>query len=273
MTLKKKLGEGAAAILPTAPLATPEDRVAAAVRRARLYLPCGRGARGKTTWARWQLERLLASGHQVLIADVDRINGTLGKFFGDALRPGGGDDTDVVALVRYVVETMAETGVDGLIDFGGGDLVLKAIAKKMDFVNWLPSIGIDPVLVFFLGAASEDLTIIEDFGKIGFLPKATTVVLNAAAVPSNRAPDAAFRETIGESRVLEALVARGARIVRMPVLEPASAIEERRLPFADAIANRPPPGGGPALGLWCAQQTKAWDREMTNAASKVEEWL
>lgn len=272
-TVKKKLVEGAASLPPMPPLPTPEEAVAQAVRRARLYLPCGRGARGKTTWSRWHLEARIGSGAKMLIADVDRINSTLSKFFPGALRPQSAEYSDVEALVRYVVESMSETGLDALMDFGGGDQFLRTIARRMDFTTWLPSIGIEPVLVHVLGAASDDLSVLADFAAAGFQPPATIIVLNEAAVPLNMTAAQAFAATIVGNPVLEAALARGARLVTMPLLDPASAIEERGLSFANTVANRVPPEGTRALGLWCAQQCREWLRAMDAGMAAAEEWL
>lgn len=275
MTLKKKLGGDATlppAIPEVHPPMTAEERVVQTVVTQRLYLPVGRGRGGKTLEARYLIERLFGLGQRLIIADADRTNCTLSQFYPGALQPDSADEADVVALVRQVIESMATTGYSGLIDFGGGDLILKRLAKVMDLQNWLPEIGITPVLLYLLGAYKEDLAFVASLEE-RFAPPATVVILNQAAVPKYMTPVVAFRETVQSSPILADVLSRGARLIIMPQLTPATAIEERLMSFADAAANRPPADGSERLGIWRAQETKLWLRAMDAETRAIEEWL
>jgi hypothetical protein len=44
-------------------------------------VPLGRGARGKSWWARWAIERAQSQGREIVVADADRTNPTLSSYF------------------------------------------------------------------------------------------------------------------------------------------------------------------------------------------------
>ncbi len=241
--------------------------------RARLVLPLGRGGRGKTTLTRWMVERAQRAGRSPVVADADRNNATLGRFFDGVLSPPSADDRDVMDFVARLVEAQAERRFDAVLDLGGGDLTLKRLAAEMSLASWLPTLGIDIVAVHLLGPSADDLAYLQAVEDGGLLaPPSTVLVLNEAAVPPGRTAAAAFGEAVETHPILTATVARGAMVVAMPRLGPAPDIEAAGLPYWAAAANQGI-NNRPGLGLWRAQQCTMWLRAMEVAFAPVAEWL
>ncbi|MDT0188533.1 hypothetical protein ABEV34_19340 [Methylorubrum rhodesianum] len=240
---------------------------------ARLVILLGRGNRGKTTLGRYVAEEAYAAGRDPLIADADRNNDTLSRFFPHVVSPESADEKDVESFIARLIENMVATGRSTLLDLTGGDTVLKRLAGDMQLSTWLPSVGIEPVAVHVLGPNSDDCAFLRstEHERL-FAPPATALVLNAGVVPQGISPEEAFHRTVSENPVIVATVERGARIVTMPRLACATEVEERRLSFADAAANRDP-NGGQALGLWKAQQVTLWRRAMELNFASIKEWM
>ena len=127
--------------------------------RARLVLPLGRGGRGKTTLTRWMVERAHRAGRSPVVADADRNNATLSRFFGGVLSPPSADDRDVTEFVARLVEAQVERRFDAVLDLGGGDLTLKRLAAEMELATWLPTLGVDLVAIHLLGPSADDLSL------------------------------------------------------------------------------------------------------------------
>lgn len=251
----------------------PEPSPGPAERRPKLVLPMGRGSRGKTMLCRWMIERALDAGRVPVVADGDRTNQSLARAFSSVLSPPSADDADVREWIAGLVEALLIERQDTVLDLGGGDLVLKGLAREMDLLPWLTGLGVELVAVHLIGAASDDMAFLYSMEEGGLLaPPATILVLNEGMVPPGRSPHAAFSATVQAHPILAATVARGARVVSMPRLEPASEVEERGLTFMAASENRVP-AGQPPLGLWRAQQVALWRRRMAVAFAPVEEWL
>ncbi|MBE7245808.1 MAG: hypothetical protein INR63_12710 [Actinomycetospora chiangmaiensis] len=244
-----------------------------AERRPKLVLPMGRGSRGKTMLCRWMIERALNAGRVPVVADGDRTNQSLARSFSGVLSPPSADDADVRAWIAGLVEALLTERQDTVLDLGGGDLVLKGLAREMDLLPWLTGLGVDLVAVHLIGAASDDMAFLQSVEEGSLLAApATILVLNEGMVPPGRSPHAAFSATVQAHPILTATVARGARVVSMPRLEPASEVEERGMTFVAASENQAP-GGQPPLGPWRAQQVAIWRRRMAEAFASVEEWL
>lgn len=245
----------------------------AAERPPKLILLLGRGSRGKTLLARWMIDRAANAGRTVVAADGDRTNRTLGRYFSHAVSPPSADDADVREWIAGLVETQLLCGHDTLLDLGGGDLLLKALAREMDLLAWLTGLGVSVVPVHLLGPSIDDAAYLQSVEDGALLASASTVlVLNEGTVPAGRSAHAAFSETIQTQPVFAATVARGARLVSMPRLEPAPDLEEGGLTFMLAAQGLAPSGGRP-LGPWKAQQVTIWLRRMEANFATVAEWL
>src|ERR1700678_2864711 len=87
--------------------------------KPKLIFPLGRGKNGKTFWARWAAERAQEQGRSVVIADADRTNATLSRFFENVVSPPSGDERDVREFLAAFVERQIEEGFTAIVDFGG----------------------------------------------------------------------------------------------------------------------------------------------------------
>jgi hypothetical protein len=251
----------------------PSELTPKAVPLPKFILPLGRGARGKSTFARWAIERAIDAGRSPVCADGDRTNPSLGRYFDGVLSPPSADDADVEAWLAAIVEEQLIKRFDVVVDLGGGDLVLKRIAREMHLVAWLASQGIQCVAIHLIGPSADDLAYLHDVEKGAvFAPDATALVFNEALTPKGRSPQAAFAETVEEHSILAETLGRGARLVWMPRLEPALDLEKNRLLFIQAIEGKAREGVA-ALGPWKAQQVAIWRRRMEEACAPIAEWL
>lgn len=236
-------------------------------------VPQGRGGRGKTWWIRWAVERAQSQGREVVVADADRTNATLSAYFDGVVTPPSADDRDVREWLAAFIEQQIESRFTAVMDFGGGDLILKRVAREIGLVEFLAQHGIRPVAVHLIGPDRDDLAYLQDVETDGvFAPDATILVLNEALVPPHKTAASAFAETVRSHPILEQTIARGARLVTMPRLEPASEIDLRRLTFAAAEASRVKEGQAP-IGVWKRQQIALWRRAMEAAFAPVADWL
>lgn len=168
--------------------------------RPKFVVPLGRGTRGKTFLARWFVERAQEDGRSVVVADADRTNPTLSGYFEQVMRPPTADDRDVKAWLEQFIEQQIEERFTAIVDFGGGDLVLKGISRELGLAAFLESYGIQPVAVHLIGPDPDDLAYLRDVEAGAFAPAATILVLNESLVPSHRTPAAAFEDTVLKTR-------------------------------------------------------------------------
>jgi hypothetical protein len=239
----------------------------------KLVLPFGRGSRGKTFWVRWAVERAQSQGRDVVVADLDRTNPALAVFFDGVVAPPSADDRDVRETLAAFVEKQIEQRFTAVVDLGGGDQILKRVAAEFKLVQFLAKHDITPVAVHLIGADAADLSYLQEVEREGlFAPAATILVLNESLAPPHRTPAAAFESTVRHHAILTQTIERGARLVRMPRLEPAGEIDSGRLSFAAAEEGRAR-DGQLALGVWKRQLVAIWRREMETAFASVAEWL
>jgi hypothetical protein len=257
------------------PVTDTRDNVPApaASSEPKLVVPLGRGSRGKSLWARWAVERAQSEGREVVVADADRTNPTLGGYFEAVVTPPSADDRDVREWLATFIEAQIDARFTAVLDLGGGDLVLKRIAREIQLVPFLREHGIRPVAVHLLGPDADDLAYLRDVETDGlFAPEATVIVFNEALVPSHRTPSTAFTETVQGHPILAKTLDRGAKLVWMPRLEPAQEIDTRRLTFAAAEVSKVKEGQTP-IGPWKRQQITLWRRSMEAAFAPVADWL
>ncbi|MCC0808822.1 hypothetical protein FPV16_21880 [Methylobacterium sp. W2] len=254
-------------------LGTGQIPIRAAEGRPKLILLLGRGSRGKTLLARWMLGRAEDAGRETLAGDGDRTNQTLARSYRHTVSPPSADDAEVRGWVAGLVEAQIRDRFNLVLDMGGGDLTVKALAREMELLPWLTGLGIDLVAVHVIGPAGDDVAYVESVEEGGLLASPyTALVLNEGVVPLGRSPHAAFSESVQAHPIFAATVGRGACIVSMPRLEPAPDLEERGIPFSLAAQGLAPPGVTP-LGPWKAQQTLLWLRRMEERFASISEWL
>ncbi len=243
------------------------------IDRPKLIIPLGRGNRGKTFFVRWAVERAQEQGRSTVIADADRTNATLSAFFENVVSPPSGDERDVREFLATFVEKQIEEGFTAIVDFGGGDTVLKALAREIKLVEFLSANGITPVAVHLIGPDPDDLSYLRDVEQESILaPPFTVLVLNEATVPVHRTAHAAFENAVRSHPILANTVQRGAVVVRMPRLEPAAEVDRARLTFAAAEEGRVE-AGQHIIGPWKRQQIAIWRRAMEESFGPVATWL
>ncbi len=236
-------------------------------------VPLGRGTRGKTWWVRWAVGRALARGREVVIADADRTNATLSAFFDSVVTPPSADEADMRDWFAAFVERQIADRFNAIIDLGGGDLILKQLAREIGLTAFLESHAIRPVAVHLLGPDRDDLAYLHDVEQDGiFAPAATILVLNEALVPRNRSEKTAFQSTILEHPAFLKALNRGAKVVWMPRLAAAHEVDARRLTFTAAEENQVKPSQSP-IGPWNRQLIHNWLRDMEANFAPMANWL
>ena len=260
--------------LKSSPSGTMAENLASstAAPRPKFIVPLGRGARGKTWWTRWAVERAQDQGRSVVLADADRTNATLSGYFSGVLTPPSADDDDMRDWFASFCEQQIEDRFTALIDLGGGDLMLKRIAREASLTNLLESHGIEVVAVHLIGPDRDDLAYLRDMEADSlFAPAATILVLNEGLLPKGRSAQTAFQGVL-DNPILQAAVKRGAKIVWMPRLTPAHEVDERRITFADAEASKVKEGQKP-IGPFNRQIIANWRRAMEENFAPVSAWL
>jgi hypothetical protein len=257
---------------PVADVASENSSVAAAPARPKFIVPLGRGSRGKTLWMRWAIERAQDQGRSVVVADADRTNATLSAYFAGVLTPPSADDDDVHDWFASLCEQQIEDRFTALIDLGGGDLMLKRMAREATLAELLETNGIEVVAVHLIGPDRDDLAYLRDMEEGGlFAPTATMLVLNEGLLPKGRSSQAGF-QTVRESPIFLAALKRGAQLVWMPRLTPAHEVDERRITFAAAEASKVKEGQKP-IGPFNRQIIANWRRAMEQNFAPVSAWL
>jgi hypothetical protein len=256
---------------PSAPDAEGRS-VSAGPARPKFIVPLGRGARGKTWWTRWAVERAQDQGRSIVLADADRTNATLSGYFAGVLTPPSADDDDMRDWFAAFCEQQIEDRFTALVDLGGGDLMLKRIAREASLTTLLEGHGIEVVAVHLIGPDRDDLAYLRDMEADGlFAPAATILVLNEGLLPKGRSTQAAF-QAVMENPIFQAAVRRGAKIVWMPRLTPAHEVDERRITFAAAEASKVKEGQKP-IGPFNRQIIANWRRAMEQNFAPVAAWL
>src|SRR5215472_2059243 len=221
----------------------------------RAVFAVGRGGRGKTVVYRWMIDRALNQGRQIIVADADRTNQTLAAFFGElVLSPPSAADEDMRPWLDGLLEKAISERQSLIVDLSGGDQLLKHAAIELGLAEFLERNGVTPVVLHFVGADSDDLAYLRETECNGLLaPKKTAIVFNAGVVPAGVSLDAAWTKHENDP-ALQAAVARGAQLVRMPRLVCMTLLDDKRLRFTEANGSR--------IGLTNAQQVLMWLRDM-----------
>ena len=142
----------------------------------------GRGRTGKTTWARWAIERAQSAGRTVAVADGDRNNATLRSFYPNASSPAAGDDVTMTAWMEELAEGVINTRGRLVLDMGGGDRSFATVAERHGFNEVLPAEGVDLTAWYFLTGGRADFETLVLMEGMGFQPPRTVIVLNEGLV-------------------------------------------------------------------------------------------
>jgi hypothetical protein len=224
----------------------------------------GRGGTGKSTFVRIIAERAQAAGRDVIIADADRTNATLGNFFSGVIRPEYPDDRSVMDWLDDLVNGIADAKQTVLLDLGGGDNVFKPFAAGLELANLLTSAGIMPVAMHFMGPDIDDLSYLATIETANaFCPSQTILVKNEGLIKDARPRDVAFSNVVKHD-IYRAAVKRGAREVWLPRLACMPEISSGRMLFSVAETK---------LGLTDRQRVAIWRRAVEKELAPVVDWL
>jgi len=196
----------------------------------------------------------------VILADVDRTNQGLRRFFPDAVSPPNASDASVREWMAALIERQIKERSTVCIDFGGGDLIIKQIARQIGLVEFLTEYDIEPVAIHCIGADIDDLAYMQDVEQDGvFAPRYTAVVINEGVAPGHRDPTDAFRDVLAHP-VMREVVRRGAVIVTLKRLDAMHIVDRHEVSFLDAAAMNGREGIEPPIGPWIATEVKRWLR-------------
>lgn len=229
-----------------------------------LTVTVGKGGTGKSTIARVLLHRAQAAGRNLAAFDADVSNGTLTRFYRDAvIRYGGTDQPEAIeAWFEQSVWPAAETG-SALLDCGAGiERVFSAWAELLGGVA-----GAKDVTILTVFDRSKDgLATLEAITRD--LPMAHhVIVLNEGRLGSSQT----FGE-IRDHRIYRQAIATGAKTVALPRFERDDVLDNLNVSFADAIGGASK-NGAAQLGPFDRQRLIRWLRDVDTALEPVEAWL
>ena len=200
---------------------------------ARLWLLIGEGNTGKTMLARYLIEQLAHHGvDDPVIAALAPGNRNLADFAPGTEQPPSADPTATAAWATKYLRAMQQTRVNGVWDFGGGDMSLRMMVQaEPDLADRSEQEGVAIVAAYLFSPRLDDLAFLKTFEKVGFRPRATALVLNLGKADS----PSAFND-IRRQPEYQAALDRGAVELWLPPLEQriALAIEKARVFFAEA---------------------------------------
>ena len=220
----------------------------------------GAGNTGKTTVARYIIERAHTAGRQAMLAAMDPINRSLTQYFDGVEQPQTSEPAESANFLRELLTFSMSGKHPSIVDTGAGDTSLGAVYAEMpDLETDLAAVGIAPVALYTLSERIDDLG---PFLKLRFQPKATAFICNLGLTSSG--PDA-FRTSLEQPAVREAIEV-GARVIYMPYLDRVvvKQIELERMSFGDASKK---------LAGVQSMQVRAWLRAMDTALGGVASWL
>ena len=248
---------------------TPAEALALAL----FVVLAGRGGAGKTLLLRWIVERAIAAGRLLVIADGDRTNRSLPLFLDGVLAPKNADDATVLSWLEAIITQMIAERFNVVLDLGGGDLMLKKMALELKLQALLEASGLTPVLLHLLTPERECLAYLDALEDNGlFAPERTALILNEGLVPLGHANDETVFAAVREHKIFKAAIRRGAVPIVMPQLKPAFEINAQHLSFADAAAGKSKEGL-PPLGVFDRQRTALWLVAMEKAFEPIAAWL
>jgi hypothetical protein len=257
---------------PNIASSTPDASQDLPQSKPKLILPLGRGSRGKSLWARWMIDRAQSQGREIIVADADRTNPALAQYFDGVLVPPSAEADDMEEWLSNFFEQQFEGHFNAIVDLGGGDQLLKTLARRVELVSYLKRNGIEPVAVHLLSPSLEDLAFLRDLEADGlFAPEATLLVLNEGHVMGKKSSLTAFQHLL-DHPIFKAAVKRGAKLAWMPRLDPILDIEIRHLTMTAAEAGRSS-AGLPPIRLWKRELITMWLRDMEQNFAPFASWL
>ncbi len=230
---------------------------AAERHRPKLILPIGSGRTGKSFWSRWLIDRAAEHRSLLEIIDGDTINPGLASLYKNALVPPTfrGDQP---AWFEKTIESAVEGRRSALLELGCW--LFDDWLAELPLAETLEENGVDLLAVYLLTPDAYSLPRLSYILDLIKSPR-TLIVLNEWGFDSDKAR-AAFAPILANP-IVAAAQADGARIVTMPHLDDAEALDAiralRRDGASGAVADYP------ALS--------AWLNRMEENFAPVADWL
>ncbi len=202
---------------------------------AKLWMLIGEGNTGKTTLARYLIEKLGERNNpaNTMIAALAPGNRNLVNFAPGTLQPPTADPRATATWASEYLDALQKARWSGVWDFGGGDTALRTLIEAQpDLAERSEQEGLAVVAAYLFSPRLDDLAFLKSLDGIGFRPRATLLILNlgtAEGVPS------AF-DGIRRQPEYCAALERGAVEIWMPAMPQLVAleIEQSRATFAHA---------------------------------------
>ena len=205
--------------------------------RPKLTLPIGSGRTGKSFWSRWFVDRAAEHRSQLDIIDGDTINPGVASLYKSALVPPAFRGNQPPWFEK-TIESAVEGRRSALLDLGCW--LFDDWLAELPLAATLEENGVDLIAVYLLTPDPYSLPRIPYILDL-IKPTHTLIVLNEWRFEADKAR-AAFAPILA-NRVLAAAEADGARIVTMPHLDDAEALDAIRAlrgdGVTDALTDRP----------------------------------
>lgn len=234
----------------------------------KIIFAAGRGKTGKTTLLRWVQEMSIARGGEAILADVDPTNATFSAYFEGVQCPQTNDPAGVTAWLSELIDHCIEHKQSAIIDLGGGDTTLRALATEMpELASVIEDAGLALVMLYLVGTQPEDLAPAVTLAAHGFTAKAQAFVFNEFAMPPGVSRNQAFARII-TSEAYRNL--SGSTInLWMPKLFAADVVESQQKSFGEIRDNK----GLAPVGLLDRTRVRAWLKAMDARFEGVSSWI
>jgi hypothetical protein len=239
---------------------------------AKLWMLIGEGNTGKTTLARYLIERLDEHNKltNTMIAALAPGNRNLVSFAAGTLQPPTADPRDTANWASEYLAALQQARWSGVWDFGGGDTALRTLIEAQpDLAERSEQEGLAIVAAYLFSPRLDDLAFLKALDGLGFRPRATLLILNlgtAEGVPS------AF-DAIRRQPEYKSALERGAVEIWMPAMPQLLAleIERARAMFAQARDGNVPAGQtAPEISLLDRVDIRKWLQRMDAEFKETE---
>ena len=228
--------------------------------RPKLILPIGSDRTGKTFWSRWLIDRAAQTVSPLLIIEGDTINPGLAPHYAAALIAPPFPDDQPAWLEQTLDTAVITTRRSALLDLGQQLFGLTHWLAEVPLKEALEENGVDLVAVCLLTPDPYSHPRLPYLLEL-IRPTRTLIVLNEWGFDGPKAR-AAFAPILADP-IVDAQRAAGARIVAMPHLEEADAL--------DAIRAHARTGASGATKEHPA--VSAWLTQMDHNFAPVADWL
>jgi hypothetical protein len=214
-------------------------------------------------------EKALQGDRDFLMADIDPTNASFSSYFPNVSRPSGYDPVEVRAwLLRFIAYAVEQKNT-AIIDLGGGDTALRSLLSEMPTIfAEIDAAGLAPVALYMCGPQPDDLAPIVTLSSHGFAPEARAIIFNEGVAEAGLPRVQSFAD-VSRHPIVRREIADGARVLWMPRLFAAAAVENRRASFAEARDGKTEL----SLNMFDRTRVRAWLETMDHRFGGVVSWM